>query len=397
MIAAKSLTYRIHTACLAGLLAAFGLSACSRSEDRVEAGARSARVTRGSIEELVTAQGKLEPREYVDVGTQVSGQLKKLHVAVGDSVTEGELLAEIDPRIYEARVEADTARLDTLRAQLVEEYANLVLARQRLEREQTLMRTNATSRQTLQEADAAVRSSEARMLSISAQAREVEYTLDGDRTNLGFTSIRAPISGVVADLPAREGQTFNASQTAPTLLQLANLSTMTVRAQVAEADVPRIRPGIEAYFSTLGEPERRWRGAVRQVLPTPEIVNDVVLFNVLVDVDNDDGALMKGMSAQVFFVLGRAKDVPLLPAEALIERAPEEDAPPAKAYRVQVVEHGASRERIVHIGLMTRDNAQVVSGLVEGDELVLQLPKRDEIDQRPSRRQGGRGMMGPRL
>src|SRR5690606_5486139 len=112
-----------------------------------------------------------------------------------------------------------------------------------------------------------------------------------NKANLNYTSIYAPMSGTVVRQDAREGQTVNANQQAPIILQIANLETMTVRAQVAEADVTRLAAGMDVYFTTLGAQGRRWYGTVRQVLPAPEIVNEVVLYNVLVDVDNSDGFL----------------------------------------------------------------------------------------------------------
>ena len=248
---------------------------------------RPVAVTQSTIEEVITAQGKLEPKEYVDVGSQVSGQLKQIHVEIGDMVTKGQLLAEIDPRVYEARVEANQARLNSLKAQLNEQKAQAVLAKQNLTRNQNLIGINAVSRQVLQESEAEAAVAEARVGATMAQINEVESNLRGDRTNLGFTKIHAPMAGTVTTMPAREGQTLNANQTAPLIMQIANLDMMTVRAQVAEADVTRLKENMPAHFTTLGDAERRWEGTVRQILPSPEVLNDVVLYNVLIDVRNE--------------------------------------------------------------------------------------------------------------
>ncbi|HBG32027.1 MAG TPA: efflux RND transporter periplasmic adaptor subunit, partial [Gammaproteobacteria bacterium] len=131
-----------------------------------------------------------------------------------------------------------------------------------------------------------LRVAEARAASLKAQIEEARSTLAGDEANLGYTKIYAPMDGTVASQTAREGQTLNANQTAPVILQIADLGTMTVRAQVAEADVPRVQPGMDVSFTTLGSLNRRWQAVVRQILPTPEVINDVVLYNVLADVDN---------------------------------------------------------------------------------------------------------------
>ena len=159
----------------------------------------------------------------MDVGTQVSGQLKQIHVEIGDTVTKGQLLAEIDPRVYEARVEADQARLKSLKAQLNEQKAQTTLAKQNLKRNQNLIAVNAISQQVLQESEAEAAVAEARVGATMAQINEVESNLQGNRTNLGFTKIHAPMAGTVTTMPAREGQTLNANQTAPLILQIANL------------------------------------------------------------------------------------------------------------------------------------------------------------------------------
>ncbi|MFZ5533066.1 MAG: efflux RND transporter periplasmic adaptor subunit [Pseudomonadota bacterium] len=332
-----------------------------------------ARVERGDLEQVITAQGKLEPKEYVDVGAQVSGQLRDLHVELGDTVSRGQLIAEIDPRIYAARVEADRARLASLEAQLAEQQAQIVYARQVRDRNRGLIANNAVSREALEESESTLRVTEARAASLRAQINEGRSTLAGDETNLGYTKIYAPMDGTVASQTAREGQTLNANQTAPVILQIADLGTMTVRAQVAEADVPGIRPGMPVSFTTLGSLERRWQATVRQILPTPEVINDVVLYNVLADVDNRDGELMNGMSTQMFFHVASAKDVPVIPTAALGRRLREQDDSAGEAYEVQRLVDGRAVATPVTVGLMTRTRAEIRAGLAVGDQVVLPI------------------------
>jgi macrolide-specific efflux system membrane fusion protein len=331
-------------------------------------------VTRGNIEEVVTSQGKLEAKQYVDVGTQVSGQLKVIHVDIGDTVTKGQLLAEIDPRVYQSQVEAGEARLNSLRAQLNQQKAETVLAEQNLRRNQNLIAVNAVSQQALQETESQAAVAKAQVESITAQIQETESNLKGSRTNLSYTKIYAPMAGTVTTLPTKEGQTLNANQSAPTIMQVANLDVMTVRAQVAEADVSRIKEGMPAYFTTLGNNERRWPGKVRQVLPTPQIVNDVVLYDVLIDVKNAEHRLMTGMTTQVFFIFGKADNALVIPAEVLTRRAAREDNEKGKAYRVAVMTEKGREQRVIHIGLQTRTQAEVVNGLAEGEKVVVNRP-----------------------
>jgi len=337
----------------------------------------------GDVEENVTAQGKLEPKEFVDVGAQVTGQLQKLHVEIGDVVKAGDLLAEIDPRIYASRVKADEARINTLKAQLVEQEAQILFASRQYARNQKLYQTKAVSQEALQNSETNIKAARAKADSIRAQLKEVQSTLAGDLTNLGYTKIFAPMAGTVVQQSARAGQTLNANQQTPTIMQLAKLDKMTVRSQTAEADIMRIKPGLPVYFTTLGSEQRRWQGSVRQILPTPEVVNNVVLYNVLVDVDNSDRQLMTGMSAQVFFVLGEAKHVLIIPITALGKRLPEQDNEQGTTYRINVLGAGQEvQEKLIHIGLQSRRFAEIRDGLKAGERVKLNVrPKKNNSGQ----------------
>lgn len=328
-------------------------------------------VTRGNIEEAVTAQGELEPKEFVDVGAQISGQLTKLHVEIGDNVKKGQLIAEIDPKIYVSKVEADEAKLKTLRAQLAEQDAQIDYTKSVYLRNQRLLKESAVSKETFESSLKEFKAAEARANSYKAQIEEATSTLEGDKTNLGYTKIYSPMDGTIVSQTSKEGQTLNANQTAPVIVQVANLDTMTVRAQVAEADVPRLKPGMEVYFNTLGS-ERKWSSTVRQVLPSPDsTVTDVVLYNALVDVENKDRTLMTGMSTQMFFVLGSAKDAFLLPVKALGKKLSDAENGKGDMYEVRV-KHGKGIDiRQVEIGLLNRTVAEVKNGLGQGDEVAV--------------------------
>jgi macrolide-specific efflux system membrane fusion protein len=348
------------------------------------------------LEENVTAQGKLEPKEYVDVGAQVTGLLQKIYVQTGDNVQAGELLAQIDPRIYAARVAADEANIKNLQAQLTGQQAQVVFARQQYDRARELLKSKGISVQDFQNSEFTLKNAMATAKSLQAQIEQVQSTLNGDKTNLGFTKIFASMDGTMVDQKAREGQTLNANQTTPTILQLAKLDTMTVRAQVAEADVMRLRSDMPVYFTTLGAGERRWQGSVRQILPTPEVINNVVLYNVLVDVDNRDRQLMTGMSTQMFFVLGKAEQVPLIPVNALGPRQRNQDKGSGHAYQVKVVTEQGVQDKIVQIGLRTRRFVQVLDGLAVGDRVQIAAGKEDKSKNR-KKDQGYPGAGVPRL
>jgi macrolide-specific efflux system membrane fusion protein len=326
---------------------------------------------RGDLERTVTALGTLKPLEYVDVGAQVSGQIDRLLVEAGDMVKANQLLAEIDPTVYLARVEADRADLAGLEAQLAERMAQLKLARAQHGRQAALLKADATSREAYDSAAAAVEVAEAQIAALRAGIAQAQSTLDADEANLGYTQIRAPMAGTVMSLTARQGQTINANQQAPTILQIADLQTMTVWTQVSEADVSKLSVGMDAYFTTLGQPDRRWQGTLRQILPTPEVVNNVVLFNALFDVANPDGALMPQMTAQVFFVVDRAQDAVLVPVAALRPGEGRGAAGGDGKSIVQVMTERGIEDRAVTVGIQNRVSAVIVEGLQPGEEVVI--------------------------
>src|SRR5690606_5637166 len=246
-----------------------------------------------------------------------SGQLKKLHVEIGSTVKAGQLLAEIDPTVYLSRVDADRAQLANLRAQLADREAQLVLAEQQFKRQSNLMREQATTAEALQTAEAQLASAKAQLEVLKAQIQQASSTLRGDEANLNYTRIYAPMTGTVVSQSTKPAQMLNANQQAPISVRIADLSTMTVQSQVSEADVSRLKVGMDVYFTTLGNGGKRWHGKLRQINPTPEVVNNVVLYNALFDVANPDGALMTQMTAQIFFVVARAEDALVIPLAAL--------------------------------------------------------------------------------
>jgi macrolide-specific efflux system membrane fusion protein len=343
-------------------------------------------VSRGDIESSVTALGTLQPRRYVDVGAQASGQIRKIHVEVGDRVKEGQLLVEIDPATQNAKLDAGRFSIDNLKAQLLEQRAQNELARQKYQRQQNLAAGGATREEDVQTAHAELRATEARIQMFQAQIRQAEASLRSDQAELGYTRIYAPMSGTVVALDARAGQTLNAQQQTPLILRIAKLSPMTVWAEVSEADIGHVKPGMQAYFTTLAGGARRWQSTVRQILPVPPKPLDqssqggggslssssksgsgrVVLYTVLLDVDNTDNALMAEMTTQVFFVNGEAKNVLTAPVSAL------QNGAQAGIQRARVVaKNGDIQPREVRTGLSDRLQVQILEGLNEGDHLLI--------------------------
>lgn len=334
---------------------------------------RTQTVALGDVEDTVSAVGVLQPLNYVDVGTQVSGQLRTIFVDFGQRVEQGQLLAQIDPTIYEARVSADIANLQALRAQKSDKQVQLGLAERQFERQKNLLAGRATSQDAYDSAEAGRRSLQAQIAVLDAQIQQGESTLKSDQANLSYTKIYAPMTGTVVDITARQGQTLNANQSAPIILRIADLDTMTVKTQVSEADVPKLSIGMTAYFTTLGQPDKRREGKLRQILPTPEVVNNVVLYSALFDVANPDKDLLTQMSAQVFFVVSKAENLPVVPMAALRPLPQSSGQPGKNKYALRVMENGQPTRRVVDVAASNRVNAAVASGLKAGEEVVIDL------------------------
>lgn len=339
-------------------------------------------VVRGDIENAVTAGGTIEPSAFVDVGAQASGQLQKIHVVVGQIVAEGDLLAEIDATVQINRVEQGRAQLRAAEAQREAREASLTLARANAERQERLLAAEATSQAEHDNAINALVSARTQLVVLESQIEQSRASLASDEAELGYTRIYAPVPGTVVSIQRSEGETLNVRQQTPTIMRIADLSTMSVHAGVSEADVGQLEVGTSVYFTTLGSGARRWEGSVEQIVPTPETTNNVVLYPVIFSVSNDDGALMPDMTAQAFFVISAVRDVLKAPVGAL------RDMRDGTA-TVQVIgKNGSPEERTVKLGLVSRISAEVVSGLEAGEKVVAGIA---EEESERGRIGGGKG------
>ena len=325
----------------------------------------TAAVTRGDVESTVVAAGIVQPIKYVDVGAQTSGKLKSLKVNRGDQVKENQLLAEIDPALADTALTSANAALDSMTAQRSLKQAQLVLAKVEGTRNDELLADRLISTNDRDITKAAYDAAFADADSLSAQMKEAAAAIGTANANLGYTKITAPIAGEVVSISLLEGQTLNANQSAPNILRIADISTVTVWAQVSEADIVRVKPGQDVYFTILGD-SRRWNGKVRQILPTPELINNVVFYDVLFDIPNPESELKIQMTAQVFIVLAQAKGVLLIPVAAI------GNASEGAATKVRVLKADGTVElRAIKIGIKSELSAEVTDGLKEKELVVI--------------------------
>jgi macrolide-specific efflux system membrane fusion protein len=301
----------------------------------------------------------------VDVGAQTSGKLKSLKVKRGDPVKADQLIAEIDPALADTALTAANASLESMTAEHALKEAQLELTRIQELRNDELFTNRLISASDRDITKAAYDAAFADAASLAAQMKQSTAAIDTAKANLGYTKITAPMAGEVVSISLLEGQTLNANQSAPNILRIADISTVTVWAQVSEADIVRVKPGQDVYFTILGD-SKRWDGKVRQILPTPELINNVVFYDVLFDIPNPEGELKIQMTAQVFIVLAQAKGVLLIPVAAI------GNASEGASVKVRVLKpNGEVEPRAIGIGIKSELSAEVKDGLKEKELVII--------------------------
>jgi membrane fusion protein, macrolide-specific efflux system len=348
----------------------------------------SAAVGFADIEETVLASGILKPVKMVAVGAQVSGRVISLNVVIGQTIKQGDLIAQIDPVTKQNDLRTALAALENMRAQRSEKEATLGLAEASLARQQITFSQKASSRTDYETADATVKQTRAQIAALDAQ---IIVSVENARVNLDYTRITAPIDGTVLAVVTQAGQTVNAVQSAPTIAIIGQIETMTIRAEISEVDVIKVKPGQEVYFTILGDPVQRYTATLDSIEPAPESVkNDssfssssssttsstssssstssttsAIYYNGVFTAANSNGRLRTYMTAEVHIVVARAKNALTIPSAAISERNTD------GTYRVQVLELGGTvSPRNVKIGLNNKLTAEVLQGLKEGEQVV---------------------------
>ncbi|HEL5025860.1 TPA: efflux RND transporter periplasmic adaptor subunit [Stenotrophomonas maltophilia] len=340
-------------------------------------------VVRGNIEQVVEATGTLKPSRLVSVGAQVSGRIDTLHVKLGDKVKAGDPIADIDSRTQRNALLSAQAAQRTARANRDALATDLHQFELTLHRQQQLAAAQLVARADFDAAKAKVDATREQIAALDGEVARRQTDVDVAQTNLEYTRITAPTDGTVLAVVARQGQTVNAVQSAPTIVMLGNQDVMTVYAEISEADVVHTSVGQEAFFTILGDAGRRYSSRLRDIAPAPESITyedssslaapavsggsrTAMYYNGQFDVDNADGRLRSYMTAQVRIVLGRANDVLTIPSAALGARAVD------GSYSVQVRgADGRASTRRITTGLDDQIQVEVRDGLNEGEQVVL--------------------------
>ncbi|MGA6101962.1 efflux RND transporter periplasmic adaptor subunit [Psychrobacter pocilloporae] len=399
----------------------------------------TATVEVGDIENNVMASGKVKALNTVDVGAQVSGEVKRLYVEVGDEVQKGDLIAQIDQVTQknnlsneQASLEQSEAALQSAQAESLSKQAALKSAYSDLASRQSELKqaqsdfarlqdlvaidaisqqeydTQATSVETAKaavaNARAAIDTAKAAIVTTEANINSQQAALRKSRTNvstaeedLSYTTIRAPISGTVVSITTEQGTTVNANQTAPTLVTLADLSTVRINAQISEADVINVSAGMPAYFNIIGNPDKQYDATLTAIEPAPEQISstsstDAAIYYVgYVEVPNPDRLFRIDMTAQIYIIVNEAKNTLLVPSTVIQEKRAKEKGKSTTGKFVRVLkDDGTVEERTVEVGIDNRVNAQILSGLKEGEEVIISEESGKKSDS-------GRVPGGPRM
>ncbi len=343
-------------------------------------------VARGDLEMNVLGTGTIEAAKLVSVGAQATGEIKHLYVALGDKVKKGDPIAEIDSKQQDNELLKASAALQSARADLSARKAALKQAELAVTRLRALVAIDAGSHVDLEVAEANVDSARAAVTVAESTIAQATLAEDTARVNVGYAHVAAPMDGTVVAIVTEQGQTVNAVQMSPTIIKLARLDTMTIKAQISEADVPRVKVGMPVYFTLLGDPDTRYDTTLRAVEPGPTTLaidtsNGVtvtssatataIYYNGIFDVPNPQGKLRIAMTAQATIVLDKVKDQLLIPSAALGAKSKD------GRYAVRVVSEAAAsagrgvpQDRQVRIGLNNRVQAQVLAGLKVGERVV---------------------------
>ena len=349
------------------------------SEDDITYMTEKARV--GNISQVVEATGEVAAVNLVNVGAQVSGQIKKLYVVLGQEVKQGDMIAEIDSQTQENTLNTDRAKLANYKAQLEARKILLNIAKKQYDRELVLIKTNLTSQQNLENARDTYATARANVNEMESLIKQTQITINTDETNLGYTKIRAPLNGTIVSVPVEEGQTVNANQTTPTIVQIANLGDMEIDIQISEGDITKVKPGMPVDYTILSEPNTIFHAKLDSIDPGLTTLTDgsysksstsssssststaAVYYYGRSYVKNDEGKLRIGMMTQNTILVSSAENVLVVPTIALTNRNDQ--------YFVRILtDKNKVEKRDVEIGISDGVYTEITSGLAEGDQVI---------------------------
>lgn len=348
-----------------------------KKDDKAQLATQS--IVRINIDQSIEAVGEVYAKEQVDVGAQVSGQITKLYVQIGDKVKAGDLIAQIDKDKQQNDLDITKAQLASTKANLESKKVALEIASSQYQREQKLYSNKATSLENLETLKNNFYGLKASVADLNAQVVQLEITLKNAEKDLGYTTITAPMDGIIINVAVDEGQTVNANQSTPTIVKIANLDEMEIRMEIAEADVSKIKVGTAVKFSILNDPEKKYEAKISSIDPANTTTSDAksnsssnstsssstsaIYYYAKVFVKNRDNFLRIGMSVENSIVIKSAPNALAVPTYAI-----KNDK---GGYFVELLRGGQIIKSYVKIGIKDSINTQILDGVSENDLLVL--------------------------
>ena len=352
---------------------------------------KSVPVKKRTIIESVEAAGTINPVQTVDIGTQVSGTIKEIYVDYNSEVKKGDLLAQIDPALFQAQVDKARSDLNAAKANYQRSKSMLEYEKKNYERYARLYTKNYVSKSEVDLAEANYKSNLAEVNAMRAQINQASATLENNLTNLRYTKIISPVDGVVVSRSVDVGQTVAASFQTPTLFMVAqDLTQMQIEVNVSEADIGRIKVGQDVTYTLDGYNNQEFHGKVSQVRISPTTVSNVVTYTVIVDVSNDDNILIPGMTANVSVITNKSEDVVSVPVAAF--RFTQKEITGGKKFEKQgvwIVGKNKKPQRVeIVAGASDGDYTAIKQGEIkEGDRVIVgsSNDKQQTAQRRPMR------------
>ncbi|ENN5833125.1 efflux RND transporter periplasmic adaptor subunit [Campylobacter lari] len=337
-------------------------------------------VKKQDITQSIEAIGEVYAKTQVDVGAQVSGQITKLYVKLGDHVNEGDLIAQIDKDKQQNDLDITKAQLESAKANLESKKIALDIATKQYQREQKLYTKKATSLENLENLKNTFYALRANVADLKAQTTQLEISLKNAQKDLAYTTITAPSKGEIINVAVEEGQTVNANQNTPSIVRLADLSEMEIRMQIAEADINKISVGKKVKFSILNEPDKKYEAIISSIDPANTTISDAtsntnlnsnsstsasaVYYYARVFVKNDNNFLRIGMSTENEIAIKTENNTLVIPTLAI-----KSDV---SGYYVEILKaNNISVKTPVKLGIKDSLNTQILDGINEGDLVII--------------------------
>ena len=326
------------------------------------------------LKKSVIATGTVRAHQRVEVGAQVSGKIEKIYVVLGQQVKAGDVIAEIDSKNQLNSLNTAQAELSSYQAQLKAKKVSYDVANSAYQRLASLYDKKSTSLDELNTRKNTLALAEAEIEQIKASIKQAEINVDNAKTNVTYTKIVAPINGTIISIPVSEGQTVNANQTTPTIVQIADLSKVLVKPEISEGDITKVKAGMAVEFSTLSDPDTKYQGVINSVDPAMTTLTDnqyaenvsdtqAVYYYANIVMNNPDNKLRIGMTTQNTITIESLENALVVPTMTLKKQQ-------NKVFVKVLTANNQTEQREVTIGLNDDVNTQILSGLSAGEKVI---------------------------